>query len=71
MFTDDIRQLERAITALKEIRKKAGAEGDPLEEIHRRLLHLQQSLKFARRAREEWDKALGPGLAEDDDEELV
>ena len=71
MFTDDINRLEEAIRALKKLRTQAQADGEPLEEIHRRLLHLQQSVKFVKLAREEFLRALSPGLTDDDDEEVT
>lgn len=71
MFTDDIERLEEAIRELKALRKQAQADGEPLEEIHRRLLHLQQSLKLLRLAREEFLKALSPGLSDEDGEDTT
>ena len=71
MFTDDIERLEQAIREIKALRKLAQAEGQPLEEIHRRLLHLQQAIKFAKLAREEFLKALSPGLTDDEGEDAT
>jgi hypothetical protein len=71
MFTDDIERLEQAIRQLKALRKQAQADGELLEEIHRRLLHLRQAVKFAKLAREEFLKALSPGLTEEDGEDTT
>jgi DNA repair ATPase RecN len=71
MFTDDIERLEQAIRELKDVRKQAQADGQPLEEIHRRLLHLQQAVKLARLAPEEFLKALSPGLTDEDGEDVT
>jgi len=71
MFTELIDRLEKTIRELKVLRRRAQEDGANLEEIQRQLLHLQQSVKFVRLAREEFLKALSPGLTDDDGEDTT
>lgn len=51
------------------MRREAQKKGWPLEEIHRRLLHLNRSIELAEGAYKEFLKALGDDLADDDSDE--
>ena len=68
MFESLLAELEDSLRELKRMRDGARRKGFELEEIHRRMLHLERAIKLTSKAKIEFDKSLE--LPEDEEESI-
>lgn len=67
MFESLLSELEDSLRELKRMRDGARRRGYALEDIHRRMLHLERAIKLTTQAKIEFDRSLE--LPEDEEGE--